>query len=248
MTRSKSFYGLILVLMLTQSVFPCTTGLADRLFTSNKRALLWKNRDSSHDKNEVYYFDYGDVKFIGIINNNDTTQVWSGVNNFGFAIMNSESRDLISENPDETQYDDEGYLMKEALKVCKSLQDFQDFLESTNQNGRKVTSNFGVIDAAGKAAYFETGNNYYHRYQASDEYLIRANFSMTGRGPKKYGLFRYGRAGEWFDNLFQQDRLTASGVITSVLDDVLMPPSIIEENFKEYDKIYIYDSICRYST
>ncbi len=248
MTRSKIFGILLLIVIISHQLFPCTTGLADNNFTSNKRALLWKNRDSSHDKNEVYYFDHGEMKFIGIINNNDTTQVWSGVNNYGFAIMNSESRDLISKNPDSTKYDDEGYLMKEALETCKTLQDFEMFLESTNREGRKVTSNFGVIDGDGNAAYFETGNNYYQRYDAKSDYLIRANFSMQGRGPKKYGLFRYLRAKEWFEKLLQQDRLNSNGLITNVLDDALMPPTITAENFIEYDKIYIYDSICRYST
>ena len=151
----KKFITITIILIFSIKLFPCTTGLVDKKFATNKRAILWKNRDSSHRMNEVVLFDYGDVKFIGLINNNDTTQVWSGVNNYGFAIMNSESRDLVNLNGDSTRYDDEGVLMKAALRQCKTIDDFEKFLEAGNKTGRKVTSNFGVIDADGRAAYLK---------------------------------------------------------------------------------------------
>ena len=164
MLQSKIFRSLLILVVFVQILFSCTTGLVNKKFSTNKRALLWKNRDSSHEKNEVFLFDYETVKILGIINNNDTTQIWSGVNNFGFAIMNAESRDMISENGDSTQYDDEGYLMKEALKSCQTIDDFGALLAASNEDGRKVTSNFGVLDASGNAAYFETGNHKYFRF------------------------------------------------------------------------------------
>lgn len=243
----KFFLITIAFFMITSPLYPCTTGLADKKFATNKRALLWKNRDSSHKMNELILFDYGNVKFIGLINNNDTTQVWSGVNNFGFAIMNSESRDLISLD-DTTCYDDEGVLMKEALKTCKTIDDFENLLNVTNESGRKVTSNFGVIDANGRAAYFETGNHQFFKQEAQKEFIIRANFSMNGRGDEKYGLFRYHRAHQWFQQLTKEKNLTPAGIINNIIADPYMPPTITPKNFKEYKRVYIYDSICRYST
>ncbi len=239
---------LIFILILSINIFPCTTGLVDKNFASNKRSILWKNRDSSHQKNEIVFFDYGEIKFIGLINNNDTTQVWSGVNNFGFAIMNAESRDMVVENGDSTQYDDEGFLMKEALQKCKNIKDFENFLKLSNISGRKVTSNFGVIDASGNAAYFETGNHKFFKHNANNNYLIRANFSFNGRGDEKYGLFRYHMADMWFDKLSKQNNLTPSSIINNIITDVYLPPTITKSNFHQYKKIKLYDTICRYST
>ena len=247
MFKSKFLQLLLIFIIFSQSLLPCTTGLVDKKYATNKRAILWKNRDSSHDKNELLLFKHGDFKFYGIINNNDTTQVWSGVNNFGFAIMNSESRDMVTLG-DSTYYDDEGLMMKKALQQCRNIEDFEALLKKTNEAGRKVTSNFGVIDASGKAAYFETGNKKYYRFDADNEFIIRANFSMFGRGYEKYGLYRYDRAKEWFAKLKKQKDLTPTGIISNVIADPYLIPTVTKDNFQEYDKVLLYDSICRYST
>ena len=247
MFKSKVFQLLVIFIVFSQNLQPCTTGLVDKKYATNKRAILWKNRDSSHNNNGLHLFRHHQFKFFGIINNNDTTQVWSGVNNFGFAIMNSESRDMITVG-DSTYYDDEGYLMKEALQQCKNIDDFENYLKKTNNKGRKVTSNFGVIDASGKAVYFETGNSQYFRFDADNEFIIRANFSMFGRGYEKYGLYRYDRAKEWFARLKKQKKLTPTGIINNVIADPYLTPTVNKENFHEYEKVLLYDSICRYST
>ena len=71
---------------------------------------------------------------------------------------------------------------------------------------------------------------------------------MNGRGDEKYGLFRYHRADMWFDKLAKEKNLTPTGIINNVIADAYMPPTITTENFTEYKRIKIYDSICRYST
>ncbi len=248
MDKKRIFLILVVVIFFAQNIFPCTTGLADKEFSSSARALLWKNRDSSHKENELFYFNHGKVKFIAIINSNDTSQVWSGINNFGFAIMNSESRDLINKDTTETKYDNEGYLMKRALKTCKNIDDFIKMLEQSNQSGRKVTSNFGVIDASGRAAYFETGNHEFFKCEAKNNFLIRANFSMNGRGATKYGFLRYNRAKDWFQKMKQDDVLFPTKIVEKIISDPYLPPTITKENFIEYDKVKINSSIFRYST
>ncbi|MFA4839501.1 MAG: peptidase C45, partial [Candidatus Neomarinimicrobiota bacterium] len=124
----------------------CTTGILSGDVTNSGRPILWKNRDSSFKDNEAAFFSRGGTQFIGIINADDTTQVWAGVNNHGFAIMNAESRDMAVPG-EETRFDDEGVLMKIALIHCQTVLDFENLLISTNETGRAVTSNFGVIDA-----------------------------------------------------------------------------------------------------
>ena len=214
----------------------CTTGLASGRVTVDGRPLLWKNRDSGHKDNEVVYFCWGKTQFIGIINADDTTQVWAGVNNHGFAIMNAESRDMAVPGED-TQYDDEGYLMKEALIRCKTVSDFEGMLEETNIVGRKVTSNFGVIDAKGEASFFETGNHEYFRFDADDKeicqegFIIRANFTCKGYGGKGYGKKRYQRAIDLFNKGIEFPGLSYLYIIAKVTRDIYLPPLQTCENF-----------------
>jgi hypothetical protein len=221
-------YSLIaLVVVTSQSASACTTGLASRDATSNQHCLLWKNRDSGFQQNAVHFFNIGDFQFIGIINAGDTTQIWAGVNNFGFAIMNAESRDMAVPG-DSTEYDDEGYLMKTALAQCQTIQDFEQLLLESNATGRKVTSNFGVIDALGNAAYFETGNHEYFRFdanqteQGSHGFLIRANFAFKARSTEGYGRVRYQRAFNLFQGAIAQNALEAQYIIQKVATDIYL--------------------------
>lgn len=199
----------------------CTTGILSGEVTNSGHPLLWKNRDSSFKDNEAAFFSRGGTQFIGIINADDTTQVWAGANNHGFAIMNAESRDMAVPG-EETRFDDEGVLMKIALIQCKTVLDFENLLISTNETGRAVTSNFGVIDALGNAAYFETGNHEYFRFdakQTDEKFLIRANFAYKARSEEGYGKLRHDRAFKLVKELVGAKRLTAQTLISNVTRD-----------------------------
>ncbi len=202
----------------------CTTGLASADGTDEGRCLLWKNRDSSHRNNEMVFLSRADFDLIGVINADDTTQIWAGVNNFGFAIMNAEARDMARPG-EKTIYDEEGYFMKAALLSCRTVADFESMLISTNDVGRGVTSNFGVIDAGGAAAFFETGNHEYFRYDGTDThvcpaaFLTRANFAEKGYGREGYGQGRSSRAAELFESN-QQEKLSAARVVSEITRDV----------------------------
>jgi hypothetical protein len=225
----------------------CTTGLFSGEVTNSGRPILWKNRDSSFKDNEAAFFSHGGTQFIGIINADDTTQVWAGVNNHGFAIMNAESRDMAVPG-EETLYDDEGVLMKTALIQCKTVEDFENLLKNTNETGRAVTSNFGVIDALGNAAYFETGNHEYFRFDAKDadeKFLIRANFAYKARSEEGYGKLRHDRAFGLANEMAAADRLNAQNMILEITRDFSLPkPGII--TISDYQKTV--DTINRYRT
>lgn len=235
-----------------RNIQACTTGLAHSGFTSNGHALLWKNRDSGFKDNEVAFFRNANFSFIGIINADDTTQIWAGVNNYGFAIMNAESRDMAV--PDEnTQYDDEGYLMKEALNKCKTIDDFETMLKASNATGRKVTSNFGVIDATGNAAFFETGNHEYFRFDTystsgKEKFLVRANFAQRARSGKGYGQIRYGRAVNLLRNALENGNLNYKHILSVVSKDIHLPDSILAADNTSVDKRKTRDTVNRYRT
>ena len=86
--------------------------------------------------------------------------------------------------------------MKLALERCVTVDDFE-YLLKTLPKPLGVEANFGVIDAKGNGAYFETGNYTYKKYDlaaATDGVLIRTNYSHSGREDDGMGYVRYGNA------------------------------------------------------
>ena len=75
-----------------------------------------------------------------------------------------------------------------ALGKCRTVDDFACLLD-TLPKPLGVEANFGVIDAYGNAAYFETDNWRYARFDVGD-YLIRTNYSDSGRKGEGYGYVR----------------------------------------------------------
>jgi hypothetical protein len=108
-----------------------------------------------------------------------------GVNEKGFCVENS----VISDMPTGSERGlGNGTFMKLALETCATIDEFEQLLIETNETGRRTTSNFGVIDAQGGAAIFETGHVSYVKFDANDPqvapqgYTVRSNFTMTGTG------------------------------------------------------------------
>lgn len=198
----------------------CTVGVAIGAATTDGRPILWKNRDSSFRDNEVAFFIGQKFDFIGVINTDDTTQVWAGINTAGFAVINSESLDLEGDS-----VDTEGFFMKNALGICASLADFEQLLLQTNQPGRGTKSNFGVIDAFGGGAIYETGNHTFVKFDASNQatapygFVVRSNFAMTGQG-KAYAHWRYQRAKELFEQAVKSQDLDITYVLQTVARDL----------------------------
>ena len=80
-----------------------------------------------------------------------------------------------------------GAFMYQALISCASVEDFEILLEKTNATGRNTRANYGVIDAMGGAALFETSAKSFTKFDANDPevapqgVIVRSNFSMTGQ-------------------------------------------------------------------
>lgn len=176
------------LLLLAALLYPlpgsaCTTAVVSGKATADGRPLLWKNRDSPNRHNEVVIFADGKFRVLAVVNAGKRDSVWMGVNEAGFCIENSLSRDLTV--PKGATGPGNGHLMKLALQTCETVGDFRRLLEETNRTGRTTNSNFGVIDARGGAALFETGPTSYVMFDANDPqvapqgYVIRANFATT---------------------------------------------------------------------
>ena len=80
----------------------CTSAVISGKITPDGRPLLWKNRDTDNVQNAVKYFSGEKYAFIGIVNSVDNpTEIWIGTNTAGFAIMNTQSYNLVDVQPGE---------------------------------------------------------------------------------------------------------------------------------------------------
>ena len=163
----------------------CTSAIVSGKLTANGRPLLWKNRDTNDLNNRVERIVGHDglMEFVALFDARDLkdTAAWMGFNEAGFAIMNTASYNLNG-NDGVKNMDREGELMRYALERCKTVDDFENLL-NTLPKPLGVEANFGVIDAQGNGAYFETGNFKYVKFDLADaEYgiLMRTNYSYSG--------------------------------------------------------------------
>lgn len=193
----------------------CTSLIASGKATASGRPMLWKHRDTGAPSNflaRVEASANGEFGFVGLFNAGDSllTEAWTGMNDAGFAIMNTASYNLA---PDTTAYKDrEALVMSAALRRCRTVDDFATLLD-TLPHPLGVQANFGVIDAHGQAAYFETFDHGYRRFDADDEAsgcIIRTNFSVSGKQDGSgRGYIRYENAHALLDNTIAAGKLTA---------------------------------------
>ena len=193
--------------------------------TEDGRPIIWKNRDSSFEQNRVEYVPAGGAvkySFIYLSNSAPTAEAWSGVNSAGFSIMNSVSYNIRKkgDTTPSNQMDKEGFVMYNALASCETLQEFENMLDGLSKP-MGIEANFGVIDAYGGAAYYEVNNFTWQKFDVNDNpqgYIIRSNYSFSGREGEGQGYVRYNNAkkviddylgeGKKIDPLFVMDSLS----------------------------------------
>ena len=189
-------FTLLLSLSATAAAFACTSAIVSANKTLNGRPLLWKHRDTGEENNKVERTPAGDGVFehVALYNASDTLnrEAWMGYNSEGFAIMNTASYNLKNDTVSSQNMDKEGVVMKIALSRCRTVDDFEQLL-LTLPKPLGVEANFGVIDAQGNGAYFETNNYTFTRFDlkdAPDGVLIRTNYSYSGRPDEGMGYVR----------------------------------------------------------
>ncbi|MCF7808703.1 MAG: C45 family peptidase [Candidatus Marinimicrobia bacterium] len=191
---------------------PCTSAVISGKATPDGRPLLWKHRDTGDLENKLVFIEGSKYDLVGVANTNDTLsqQIWMGVNEVGFAIMNTASYNLNEGQVCDVPDDQEGLFMRAVLEVCANIEEFEAFMDNS-QGEWGLAANFGVIDAKGGAAYYEKGYYDYKKYDVTDPdiapagYLIRTNFSMSGTEDKGYGFIRHDVTSELFN---EQDKIS----------------------------------------
>ncbi len=175
----------------------CTTFIISGRFTPDGKPILYKHRDTGTLDNALACFNDGKYPYIAVVNGNIkwALEVWGGFNAAGFAIMNSAAYNM-NVGDTTTFADQEGKIMKRALMSCATVDDFEKMLNDLPKP-LGADTNFGVIDAQGGAAYFETGNWTFNKVDVNDPavapfgYVIRTNHAFTGSPEKGAGYIRY---------------------------------------------------------
>lgn len=186
----------VAVAALPTAAFPCTSAIVAASANPSGRPILWKHRDTSTTDNKVEYIapTADSFGYVALFNasDRDLREAWMGMNDAGFAVMNTASYNIKDDKVPARKMDKEGILMTKALRTCRTVEDFARLLDSYPRP-MGVEANFGVIDAQGNGAYFETNNHSYVRYNLADEpsgVLVRTNYSHSGRPNEGYGFIR----------------------------------------------------------
>ena len=188
--------GLVLHLSAGTGSEECTTLVAAGAATRAGGPLLWKNRDTGTLSNKVILVSEHPYSFLALIDADDTAgrMAWAGLNTEGFAIANSASYNL-PQPAGETQ-GQEGVVMAEALRTCRTVDDFEQLIARRMGRRLGVRANFFAIDAHGGAVIVETSNRGYTRYDAAsfpESRLANTNFSRSGDENQGMGYFRFDR-------------------------------------------------------
>ncbi len=185
----------------------CTSVIVSARASATGRPLLWKHRDTGAPGNFVARVPATDTTtgYTVLFNDGDSlmTEAWMGMNDTGFAIMNTASYNLA---PDTARLKDrEGAVMTLALGRCATVDDFGRMLDSLPRP-MGVQANFGVIDACGGAAYFETDDGGFRRFDVADDprgYMIRTNYSVSGVPGEGMGYIRHVAAEHLTDSIMR---------------------------------------------
>lgn len=194
----KKIVLIFCLIVISTELFPCTSAVISAKASADGRPILWKHRDTGEAENKLVRVRGEKYDFTGLCNVSDSlnSNVWMGSNDAGFSIMNTASYNIAADVAWNRPKDLEGVFMRRALEICATIDDFETFLDTTSGK-RGVEANFGVIDAAGGAAYYETGFYRYVKYDVNDPadapagFLIRTNFSFAGDDKNGQGYVRY---------------------------------------------------------
>lgn len=198
----------ILCLLCTATSLACTSFIISGKATPSGKPMMFKHRDTGELNNRIAYFQGDKYAFIGLMNSPTLDgEVWSGMNEAGFCIMNTASYNLRNDSYD-CAMDREGELMYNALANCATLSDFEQWIE-TYPKPWGVEANFGIIDAQGGAAYYEMNNDSWIKYDVNAEengYRVVTNFSFAGRYEDYEGYERYLTASAIMSENFSKEK------------------------------------------
>ncbi len=262
----KKYLILLLFLMILHvPASTCTVAIISGKHTPDGRPILWKHRDTGTLDNKVVFFNGGPYQAVGLVNSaeegledGDPEKAWIGFNEEGFAIMNSASYNLIEEDTVQMPHL-EGAVMRDALANCATVDEFEQYLKDLPKP-MGLETNFGVIDAEGNAAFFETDHFSHTRIDVDDKsvaphgYIVRSNYSFTGQAGEGAGYIRFETAERLFYRASAADELSIPHLMENIATSVWNSYSeqdarnAIHMSETESKYMYFHDCINRYSS
>ena len=213
----------LFLLLAAQIAAACTTVIVTTKASGNGRPIIWKNRDTDSPENKFSYCKGEKYNFVGVYNLSDSTEkeCWMGSNEAGLCVINTASYNLKYEKY-KGEMEKEGVVIRQMLSTCKTVKDVDALLEST-KGKRGVEANFGVIDAEGGAAYYETTPFSFTKFDVNDPlvaphgYLVRTNYSFSGTVEDGQGYIRYTTANDAMYWGLLDRTITAEYILTDVV-------------------------------
>ncbi|MBN1560342.1 hypothetical protein JW998_08830 [candidate division KSB1 bacterium] len=167
-------------------------GVISPRLTFDGRPLLWQNLESDVADVQVQFFAGKRYNFFGLVNGEDSSRVYAGLNTAGFALVLSKFKEPISDS----LYEQEALLVKQALGECGRSEDFVRLMKSaTIEIGQN--SSFACIDAFDSCQLFESGAERrvpFDLKESPDGFLLRANFNFNDHQAADKSYWRYHRA------------------------------------------------------
>ena len=235
----------------------CTSAVISPAASTEGVPLLWKNRDTGTLSNKVVFVKDSPYSYLALVNAEVPSgrHTFAGLNSAGFGIMNTVAYNLPRKSG-ETE-DLEGIIMADALRTCRTVDDFERYLEENLGPGLGSLANFGVIDADGRAFIFEVHNHGYEKLDAAEaevRYLVNTNFARSGAEGEGAGYLRFERASRLFDG-FAPGQVQFRTILTRYTRDLghvlLQQPSLEDARARPEDEglwIFTRDCINRPST
>lgn len=201
----RIFAAISCILFCISSSDACTSAIISAGASASGRPMLWKHRDTSTTDNKIEYVAPKDGCFgyVALFNANDRLleEAWIGMNEKGFAIMNTATYNIKNDKVSDKEMDKEGFLMSLALQSCVTVEQFEELLGKLPRP-MGVEANFAVIDAYGDGGFYETNNTSFVKYDLKDSedgIIVRTNYSHSGRPGEGYGYIRESNALHLFE-------------------------------------------------
>ncbi len=201
-------------------LFSCTSVIVSGRASADGRPFIFKNGDAT-DRDAVVILNHDEhYLFLALVSakSRKPNRTRCGFNEKGFAIINTNASNLNGGRKDNTN---NTRIMWRALGVCATLRDFENLLD-TLPKPLLANSNFGVMDANGGVAYYETNNKGYVKYDANDPiaapdgYLIRTNFGVSGDRSLDKGVERYAAMEAYMQQAKKRGKFNGVDVIQGV--------------------------------
>ncbi len=185
----------------------CTSILLSPSACAEGVPVLWKNRDTDMLSNRVVYVDESPFDYLALVDGDDPSgrRCFAGLNSAGFGIMNTVAYNLPEKSGEAK--DQEGTIMADALRTCRTVDDFKSYLEANRGPHLGSLANFGVMDATGAILLFEVHN---HGFTVIDPvrqpkgYLVNTNFARSGTEMAGAGDLRFKRASQLIQGIDDQ--------------------------------------------